>query len=134
MGLFDFFKGKKKPSTSGDPMKALIEMMENEIARNPQACSDDVIPRGFGDFGLSVTNPVPVHAVPGNEVYLRRLRLENGSTISWNRLGSSTISEIWGNIDEYEIFNDNGDSIARIFINPYHHKISNRAPRGFRLV
>lgn len=133
MGLFDIFKKTSQPAED-DPMKAFVQMMEGEIARNPQACSTDSIPEGTGEFGLTVTNPIPVRTIPANEVYLRRLRLEDGSTITWTRLGSTEINEIWGNIDEYEISDESGNVIGKIYISPYHRKISNKAPKGYKLV
>ena len=56
--------------------------------------SEDVMPEGYGEFGLDITNPIPIHGVPQNEVYLRKLRLSNGSKISWKRIGSCNAPNI----------------------------------------
>ena len=104
------------------------------IQKNPQACSSDEIQQGTGEFGLEITNPVPVKSILGNEIYLERLRTTDGDSITWKRDGSREINLIWGNIDVYNIFDSHGDIISTIYISPYHRKISDKAPKGFKIV
>ncbi|MAO71168.1 MAG: hypothetical protein CMD02_01505 [Flavobacteriales bacterium] len=130
MGIFDFLKPKKDKS----PMDAVMQMMIEYIEQNPQACKSDEIPQGSGEFGLDIKNPVPVKTIPGNEIYLKRLRTIDGENITWKRDGSREINEIWGNIDVYNIFDSSGNKISTIYISPYHWKISQKAPKGFKII
>mgnify|MGYP005870141117 CR=1 FL=1 len=108
-------------------------MLLREIKTNPQACCLDEIPEGKGRFGLDQSNPVPVFGIPSNEVYLKRLSIRGGGSIQWRRVHSIQDSIIEKSIDEYEIFDGNGDAITFIYISPYHLKISNKAPEGFEI-
>jgi hypothetical protein len=135
MGLFSIFKKEpKQPDWISLIPKEMVEMMLSEIKRNPQACSQDEIPQGVGKFGLVDTNPIPVYGVPSNEIYLSRLKRSNGDNIRWRRIGSHEVNNITKPIDKYEIFDLKGNTIGYIFLNPYHWKISEKAPEGFKLV
>jgi hypothetical protein len=136
MGLFDFFKKEeeKQPEWLSMIPKEMANMFLSEIRNNPQACKLDEIPQGIGNFGLDKTNPVPVYGVPENEIYLSKLRLSNGDRIRWRRIKSLEIASINKPIDEYEIFNMNGDTITLLYISPYHLKTSSKAPAGFKIV
>lgn len=136
MGLFDFFKKEeeKQPKWVSIMPKEMAVLHLREIRNNPQACKFDEIPQGTGNFGFDKTNPVPVYGVPENEKYLSKLRLSNGERIRWRRIKSLEIASINKPIDEYEIFNMNGDTITLLYISPYHLKTSNKAPAGFKIV
>ena len=92
---------------------------------------EDKIPDGYGEFGLEVTNPIPIHGVPENELYLRKLRCENGNVIKWKRLGSTGAPNIAQIIDNYEIYDTLGNKICNLYLCPYHRKTSNKVPKGF---
>lgn len=109
----------------------LISMMINN---NPQACKDDVIPQGYGEFGLTATNPIPVYGIPENEDYLSKLRLQNGEKISWERVGSVSAENINKPIDKYLIQNRKGEKITYLYISPYHLNTSKKAPKGFKIL
>lgn len=93
----------------------------------------DEMPEGFGEFGLCVTNPVPVRGIPANEVYLSRLRLLSGEDFSWKRIGSFGANNIGQPIDGYQITTKSGTDLCVIYISPYQNTISNKAPKGFYL-
>ena len=38
----------------------------------------DVIPDGLGEFGMCITNPVPINIISSNELYLKRLISSEG--------------------------------------------------------
>ena len=109
----------------------LISIIVQGILSNPQACYKDIISEGKGEFGLSVSNPVPVYGIPSNVTYLSALLAEDGSAISWKRTGSTTTKNIKKEIDVYEIFNSNKKKISTIYISPYHWVISKKIPSGF---
>jgi hypothetical protein len=135
MGIFNFFKKEEKENDwiSKIP-KNIAEIILQDIKTNPQACSVDEIPQGYGKFGLEKTNPIPVYGVPSNETYLTSLRTKNGERLRWRRVGSIEISNIVKPIDEYEIFNAEGNTIAFIYLSPYHWKTSKKAPEGFKII
>ena len=108
------------------------ELILNEIYSNPQKCSDDEIPQGVGKFGLEITNPIPIFGVLANEIYLNKLLFLNGFKPRWRRIGSASTFSITKPIDMYEIFDNQGETICTLYINPYHSKISNKIPKGFK--
>lgn len=133
MGFFDRFKKKSsQPEWLSQMPEQMAGLILNEIKSNPQACTHDEIPQGFGKFGLESTNPVPVYGVPSNELYLSRLALKNGDKISWKRVGSLSSSNISMSIDKYDIQNARGETICDIFLSPYHFKTSEKCPEGFK--
>ena len=135
MGLFDIFKKEdKEPEWVSNMPKEIISMFLKEIKSNPQACNQDEIPQGIGQFGFDKTNPIPVYGLPMNEQYLTSLRTMNGERIRWRRIRSLEISHINKPIDEYEIFNLKGDTMTLLYISPYHLKTSKKAPEGFKLI
>jgi hypothetical protein len=134
--MFNFFK--KKPAeydwVSKMP-KEMANVLLNDIKTNTQACKlTDEIQDAEGPFGLSASNPVPVYGIPSNEIYLGRLRTPDGKLLKWRRIGSTSHENIEKTIDEYEIFNEFGTTIAHIYISPYHWRTSLKAPVGFRMV
>lgn len=136
MGIFDIFKKEKKTNeidwVSMIP-KEMADLLLNEIKTNPQACKFDVIPQGIGEFGLDKSNPIPIYGIPSNEIYLNKLRTMKGERIRFRRFGSSEHVNIIKLIDEYEIFNNAGDTIAKLYLSPYHWKTSDKAPKGFKI-
>ena len=129
----DLFKKKEAPKQDWTSMlpKELADGLINEIKNNPQACHCDVIPQGVGEFGLEKTNPVPTFGIPSNEEYLHGLRTLNGEVLRYRRTGSITVENIEKRVDEYEIFNYQGETIAFIYISPYHWATSKKSPIGF---
>ena len=74
----------------------------------------DVIPEGYGEYGLCATNPIPVQGIAASEVYLGKLRLESGEKITWNRLGSTSAPNINNCIDMYVIKSSAGIKVATL--------------------
>jgi len=114
--------------------KEMKELFFSELKTNPQACDTDEIPNTIGQFGLSPTNPVPVHFIPSNDIYLGRLRTTDGQPIKWERDGSLSIPNIEKSVDNYKIFDNTGKFLTHIYISPYHKKTSKKAPKGFEIV
>jgi hypothetical protein len=94
----------------------------------------DRVPDGSEAFGFSITNPVPVKGVISNEYYLSRLRTAHGQPITWERVGSRESPQSGKPVDLYRIFDGKKAEIARLFIAPYHKRVSNQAPAGFKLL
>lgn len=92
----------------------------------------DVIPDGYGEFGYTETNPIPVNTILGNTAYLGRLRTLAGEKVEYERAGSTMAPNINGMIDIYDIFvKDN--KITTLYICPYNKKNSERPPKEFKL-
>ena len=120
----------------------------------------DENPNGTGEFGLVKTNPIPVYGIDNVPCYMDKLRYEytskSGSgTKTYNpvlyvrtsdsdksAIGSkkpetnpaasaTTSPNISGNIDVYNIYSMGGEKLAKIYINSYSLKVSDRVPVGF---
>lgn len=91
----------------------------------------DSIEGGHGEFGLTLTNPIPTMSVRGSNRYLAKLRYL-GSPLKNTRVGSTTSSVTSGNIDIYELSVE-GKKVGAIYICPYHKRNSRSAPKGFSL-
>ena len=130
--LFGSGKSQQIPEYFNIFPKELRELILNEINGNPQVCELDEIPQGVGEFGLEITNPVPTYGTPSNEIYLDRLLFTNGTKPKWRRIGSTETFSITKAIDMYEIFDQQGETVCTMYISPYHRKISNKVPKGFK--
>lgn len=106
--------------------------MKNLEKLNVNGTDEDIIPEGYGEFGHEETNPIPVNTIMGTSAYLGKLRTIDGIKVTYERVGSTSASNIKGMIDEYEIF-ANGERVARLFISPYNKKNSGKEPKGFVL-
>lgn len=120
----------------------------------------DENPGGTGEFGIEKTNPIPVNGIDNIPAYMDKLRYEytsvSGSgTKTYNPvtsqrtidsdetpIGSSkplneTIADstsapnIKGHIDVYNLYSFGGEKLAKIYINCYSLKTSNKVPKGF---
>lgn len=106
----------------------ILNILETMCAKGT---TEDVMPEGYGEFGLDITNPIPIHGVPDNERYLKKLRLANGSDIKWRRIGSCRAQNIEQIIDNYEIQDMAGNKVCNLYLCPYNRKTSNKSPKGF---
>ena len=137
MGLFDFFRSKPPIQLSFDWTKIVpkeyVDWHISEINSNPQATELDTISGGKGEFGLEKTNPIPTYGIPSKTAYLNSLRTSNGERIGYIRTGSFEVDNIIKPVDEYEIFNFQGETIAFLYFSAYHRKTSIKSPLGFYL-
>lgn len=90
------------------------------------------IPAGKGDFGICLTNPVPVHGIPSSRNYLFCLLTADGRTITTHRIGQFRAPNIPGPIDGYEVVDSRGQKCPTIYISPYHPFTSMKAPKGYK--
>lgn len=99
---------------------------------NPEGTEKDQMEEGYGEFGLELTNPVPVASIPDSYVYLNNLRTEDGDKIKYRREGQVFAHNIKYGVSSYKIFRGEKE-ITRIYICPYNKKNSKKAPKGFKL-
>lgn len=93
--------------------------------------TDDTIPGGYGEFGLSLTNPIPTICVAGSTKYLAKLRY-TGEEVESKRVGSTSSEVTGGNVDIYEL-SLRGREVGSVYICPYHRKDSKKTPKGFTM-
>ena len=120
----------------------------------------DENPKGKGEFGLAKTNPIPVYGIDNLPAYMDKLRYEytsksgsgtktynpviyvrtsdsDTSAIGSNKpetdpVASSTTSpNISGNIDVYNLYSMGGKKLAKIYVNSYSLRVSDKVPKGF---
>jgi len=125
-------------STTNDRLKFeeiqnFFKNISSFAGRENSGTDEDVMPEGYGEFGLEITNPIPVYTILGNKLYLDRLRTVNGEKLYYERIGSMTAPNIPSIIDGYSIYVQ-GEKIATLYICPYNKKNSEKAPKGFYLV
>ena len=112
--------------------KALQELHQLQQKLASSKTVDSKIPEGYGEFGLEVTNPIPINTVIAETSYLGKLRTEDGVKVEYRRYGSAHAPNINHPIDRYEI-KANGEYICDIFLCPYYDITSDIAPKGFKL-
>jgi len=131
MRFLDLFRTKERADWAVCVPKEVAETIFKEISSNYQACRTSEIPQGYGEFGLDPTNPIPTFGVPSNEAYLKSLRTTNGDVLNFRRLQSITVQNINKPVDEYEILDYAGQTIAHLYLSPYHWVTSRKTPKGF---
>ena len=120
----------------------------------------DENPDGIGEFGIEKTNPISVNGIDNIPAYMDKLRYEYTSVsgsgtktynpVTFQRtidsdetpIGSSkpinesiaastSAPNIKGHIDVYNLYSFGGNKLAKIYINCYSLKTSNKVPNGF---
>jgi len=142
-------------------IKEKKSLMQPIIAMAPHDDSlKDENPKGTGEFGLEKTNPVPVYGIDNVPAYMDKLRYEytsksgsgtktynpviyvrtsdsDTSAIGSNKpetdpVASATTSpNISGNIDVYNLYSMGGKKLAKIYVNSYSLRVSDKVPKGF---
>ena len=128
------------------------------LSPHDNSCKD-THPNGIGKFGLEKTNPIPVYGIDNVAAYMDKLRYKYTSEKSGNTtynpiifkrtsdsdespIGSKKTDEelpssgteasnIEGTIDVYNIYSIGNQKLAKIYINSYSLKTSNKIPEGF---
>lgn len=136
--LDDLYKMKKRSAFGREISKAIDKRieMDEQIERMSESGTDqDVIPWGIGEFGLEVTNPIPVNGRSGRMSYMEKIRPLNTSDFAWEEElpGSVRAPNIKHPIDKYVILIE-GEKFVPIYLSIYHKKTSDKAPKGFKLV
>ena len=112
----------------------IMALLKTKILIGGNSLDVDELPNGQGEFGLEKTNPVPTNTPEGSEAYLRRLRTLDGKPIKFSRIGSCGVGLFPGQlIDGYSIRSDSGEMLPTLWLNMYHKRNSNKAPKGFYL-
>lgn len=130
-GFYDYLLSKNKKANDFD--KFLKASRSFSQFSNPTGTDMDEMPEGYGEFGLEITNPIPASSVADSYFYLSKLRTQDGSEITYNRIGSMGAPNIDKPIDSY-VLSLNTERIATIYISAYNKRTSKKAPKGFKLI
>ena len=136
-------------------------LMHDMIIMSPHDSSkQDSNPSGSGKFGLEPSNPIPIYGIDNIPAYMDRLRYKytskSGSgTTTYNHItfmrttdadnskvgskkpesegvaSSTSSTNIGGHIDVYNLYSIGGEKLAKIYVNCYSLKTSNKVPEGF---
>ncbi len=117
----------------GNPLNlGMMQLLAQMKALYANGTYEDRIPGGYGEFGLSVSNPIPMISAKGSSSYLSKLRFR-GHPISYVRSGSTSSPVTEGKLDIYKLTVD-GEDVGKIYICPYHRRNCRSAPQGFTLI
>ena len=137
MGLFDIFRKKPKSALDALNDNPLFKQQKELFEAMSVMCQDgvdaDELPNGYGEFGMSPSNPIPCKTVFGSTSYLAHLRASDGAKVVYNRIGSFESDVSPHPVDGYEVSHPDGRMLATVYISPYQQRISRRAPSGFRI-
>ncbi len=92
----------------------------------------DEFPNSQGEFGLELTNPVPVDGISLIQYYIRFLLTDDGQRVQFERAGSRETPQFAGPTDAYDLFTQNKTFLVRLYVNAYAGGTSEKAPKGFR--
>ncbi len=136
-------------------------LMHDMIIMSPHDSSkQDINPSGSGQFGLEPSNPIPIYGIDNIPAYMDKLRYKytskSGSgTTTYNHItfmrttdsdnskigskkpesegvaASTSSSNIKGHIDVYNLYSIGNEKLAKIYVNTYSLKTSNKVPEGF---
>jgi hypothetical protein len=128
---------KMKKTTTDEPIVLqILDTMqgpwsEESFLKLKLGC--DKLDGGRGEFGRSITNPIPVNHVRGEVFYLNRLRTKDGKPLKFRRVCSRPGPAAETPVDEYEVFTADGQVKAVLYFDMYNLWRSTLAPDGFIL-
>ncbi len=137
MGLNDLYRNF--PGTlQGDLneerlLKLQKTMFQNQIALCEDGVDADELPNGHGEFGLSLSNPIPCQSILGGRLYLDRLRTADGAKIMYQRTGLFFTEVTKHPVDGYAVSQQNGKPLATLYISAYQKRNSEICPKNFYL-
>jgi hypothetical protein len=88
----------------------------------------DVIENAFGNFGLILTNPIPVNGPIGEVIYLSSLRHLGKTRILFHKIGSLD------GIDIFESVSMDGKNWDIFYLDMFHPRKSKKFPKGYSIV
>ncbi len=130
------------------------------VSTNHDNSYSDQHPNAHGEFGLEKSNPIPIYGIDNIPIYMDKLRykytsISGSGAVTYNPVEFVRTSEndespigsirpdhdlpasgtsspnIEGTIDVYNLYSIGGEKLAKIYVNCYSLKTSNRVPDGF---
>ena len=89
--------------------------------------------KAYGEYGHEPTNPLLAEDIDSGYKLLSRLRMPDGSRVTYKRVGSQIPSNIQRPVDKYEISDASGKQIATLYLYVYHVVTAYDAPEGFTI-
>ena len=109
------------------------QMFQEQTLMCEEGTDSDQLPNGYGEFGLSLSNPIPCRSILGSRVYLERLRTLEGIKVYCQRIGSYHSDVTRYPVDGYAVSHTNGTALATLYVSAYQKRNSERPPLNFRL-
>jgi hypothetical protein len=106
-----------------------IPVFSMGLAQIGPAC--DQLPNAYGEFGTTITNPIPVNGPYGETVYINSLRSKSGVGFFYHRRGSEYSPILSSPIDMFEIVSVDASQHAVLYFSMYHPRRSISVPSGF---
>lgn len=122
--MFNFFKEKFVDESLEDQRKDLEKYPEELSNDSLNGLDCDMLSDAVGEFGRTLTNPIPVNGPVGEIKYINRLRTKDGGLI-FHRLGSKDA------IDIFETVSMGGKIWDILYLDMYHPRRSTIAPSGY---
>lgn len=138
MGFFDSLFGKRKKSELSPEIVRAFDRISNKgnvfeerkRIMGIDTSKNNVDGPSSPNYGLCPENPVFVNGPLGTDRYLMYLRTTKGEELQWDRLGSTSSSNVSGAVDIYSGRLSSGETYITIYICWYGDSISNVAPDG----
>ena len=135
--LNEIFGGGDRRDEADAVLEKLSNFLNSDDAQNAAMPDDskailsiggavDSLTGATGEFGRSITNPIPVNGPVGEVTYLSSLTTADGRGIWAHRLGSHD------RVDIFEVVSDDGKDWFLLYLTPYHPRKSKLVPRSFR--
>jgi hypothetical protein len=129
--MFNFFKNKVIDETIEEQKQDLMPFSEEDRKEFLDGENCDVVTCAVGEFGRSATNPIPVNGPAGEIKYLNRMKIEDGPSIIYHRIGSVTPSNLNRPVDVFEVVSVGGKHWDILYLDMYHPRRSVKAPKGY---
>jgi len=130
--MFNFFKRKVEEETLEEQRADLLKFPEQYRQQfldlvGPEC---DEVSGATGEFGKTITNPIPVNGPIGEIKYLNRLNTKSGSSLIYHRLGCID-DKTTNPIDVFETVSMDGTNWGIFYIDMYHPRRSTKVPIGY---
>lgn len=157
MGIFDIFKGnnnEEKQEIAKDETiytqfaSATADLLGDtsgdlvRLSRFSPPNVGDQMPNGYGEFGLTPSNPIPLNFSTGSGQYLSSLGTESCRRVSFEFTDSVDSDVVPKEMRELLSFTKpievaviyaNGVEVATLYVLPCFTRDSSKAPRGFKI-
>ncbi len=114
-----------------DTDEELIDDFDNANHLTHNENQSDESPIEFGQFGLSLDNPIPTKNIQGSTDYLAKLKTINGQSVTSFRLASINQTEYSERMIDIYLVSTTTQETSTLYLYPYHNNNSNKAPAGF---